>query len=85
MTEQSRYWFPAKRYGWGWGFPTTWQGWLVIALYVVLIGAGAVVISPSRQPGMFAAYLTFLTFVLIAVCSAKGEPPHWRWGKRDGA
>ena len=45
MTEQSRYWFPAKRYGWGWGFPTTWQGWLVIALYVVLIGAG-----PSSSP-----------------------------------
>jgi hypothetical protein len=85
MTEQSRYWFPAKRYGWGWGFPTTWQGWLVIALYVVLIGAGAVVISPSGHPGVFAAYLTFLSFLLIAVCWAKGEPPQWRWGKRDGA
>ena len=85
MTEQSRYWFPAKRYGWGWGFPTTWQGWLVIALYVVLIGAGAVVISPSSHPGVFATYLTFLSFLLIAVCSAKGEPPQWRWGKRDGA
>jgi hypothetical protein len=85
MTEQSRYWFPAKRYGWGWGFPTTWQGWLVIALYVVLIGAGAVVISPSGHPGVFVAYLTFLSFLLIAVCWAKGEPPQWRWGKRDGA
>ena len=85
MSEQSRYWFPAKRYGWGWGSPTTWQGWLAIVLYAALIGAGTVVISPSSQPGAFAAYLTFLSFLLIAVCWVKGEPPRWRWGKRDGA
>ena len=23
------YWFPAKRYGYGWGLPHTWQGWIV--------------------------------------------------------
>ena len=22
-----RNWFRAKRYGWGWGLPITWQGW----------------------------------------------------------
>jgi hypothetical protein len=27
MQPQHRYWFPAKRYGWGWGIPSTWQGW----------------------------------------------------------
>ena len=85
MSEQPRYWFPAKRYGWGWGFPATWQGWLVIAIYVALIGAGAAVVSPSTQPVMFVAYLAFLSFLLAAVCWVKGEPPHWRWGKRDGA
>ena len=21
-----RYWFPVKRYGWGWGLPGTWEG-----------------------------------------------------------
>jgi hypothetical protein len=29
--HMSRYWFPAKRYGWGWGLPVTWQGWAVLA------------------------------------------------------
>ena len=24
--DPPRYWFPAKRYGWGWGPPSTWQG-----------------------------------------------------------
>jgi hypothetical protein len=78
-----RYWFPAKRYGWGWGFPHAWQGWVVIALYVALIAAGGAFVSPSRQPGLYAAWLVGLTVVLIGVCWAKGEPPRWRWGERD--
>ena len=45
---EKRYWFPAKRYGWGWSFPTTWQGWLVMALYLILI-LGAI---PLLHPGM---------------------------------
>jgi len=49
-TDRSRYWFPAKRYGWGWGLPARWQGWLVIALYVVLVGAGVVLITPGVRP-----------------------------------
>ena len=83
MADEPKYWFPAKRYGWGWSFPQRWQGWAVVAGYVAFIGAGAVVISPSRQPGLFLAYLVVLTAVLIAICWAKGEPPRWRWGKRS--
>ena len=37
MPNDQRYWFPAKRYGWGWGFPRTWQGRVVLAVYVILI------------------------------------------------
>ena len=83
MAPQPHYWFPAKRYGWGWGVPRTWQGWVVIALYVALIAAGAAVVSPSLKPGYYAAYLVGLTIVLIGVCWVKGEPPRWRWGQRD--
>jgi hypothetical protein len=25
MTRDDRYWFPAKRYGWGWGLPPRWR------------------------------------------------------------
>jgi hypothetical protein len=74
----ARYWFPAKRHGWGWSFPSSWQGWLTIAIYVALVLAGIVVLTPSRQPVMFAAFLVLLTALLVAVCLAKGEPPRWR-------
>ena len=32
--DQATIWFPAKRYGWGWSFPVTWQGWLVVLAYL---------------------------------------------------
>ena len=31
MQRNDKYWFPAKRYGWGWGPPNNWQGWVVLA------------------------------------------------------
>jgi hypothetical protein len=85
VPEQPRYWFPAKRYGWGWGIPRTWQGWAVIATYVASTAIGAFVISPALRPAAFVAYLVFLSLLLTAVCWAKGEPPGGRWRNRDRA
>lgn len=84
LADTRTYWFPAKRYGWGWSFPRTWQGWGVIAIYVALVVAGIFVIPAAMRPVTFIAYLVLLTLVLIAVCGLKGEPPRWRWGKQDG-
>jgi hypothetical protein len=29
MSEsQTDFWFPAKKFGWGWGPPVKWQGWM---------------------------------------------------------
>lgn len=83
MPEQRTYWFPAKRYGWGWGFPATWQGWVVIAVYALLAAAGVIVIVPAARPGAFVAYMLLLSALLTLVCWLKGEPPRWRWGRRD--
>lgn len=77
---ESRYWFPAKRYGWGWGPPRTWQGWLVLVAFFVLLAAGAVVFLPGLRTGRFLAYTAILVAVLIAICYVTGEPPRWRWG-----
>jgi hypothetical protein len=74
MTDQPKYWFPAKRVGWGWGLPTSWQGWLVLALYLVTLLVGAT-FFPPREHG-FASFgvLAVATLCLLAVCLAKGEP-----------
>jgi hypothetical protein len=80
---QSRYWFPAKRYGWGWGFPATWQGWLVFAVFLLLVMAGFVLFRVFPGHGALTAYLIYvvmLTVLLVGICWLKGEPPGWRWG-----
>ena len=82
MADIPKYWFPAKRYGWGWSFPRTWQGWVVIGIYVALVGAGIIAVPAATRPAVFIAYLLFLTVMLVAVCWLKGERPRWRGGKR---
>ncbi len=79
-SSEKQYWFPAKRYGWGWGFPITWQGWVVFVGYIGALLAGACFVLPPYGAPMFATYAAVLTSVLIAICWVKGERPHWRWG-----
>ena len=85
MSKGSRqtYWFPAKRYGWGWGPPTTWQGWVVLLVYFALVLGGIPLIHASRGSVAYVAYVLVLTAGLIAICWSKGERPRWRWGRRD--
>lgn len=76
----SKYWFPAKRYGWGWGIPATWQGWLVLVVFVALVAGGAFVIRPREHLAVYLIYVGALSCALTAVCWFTGEPARWRWG-----
>jgi hypothetical protein len=80
MPAKAPYWFRAKRYGWGWGLPSSWQGWLVFAYYFALLGLGFALFPPAHQTAEFIAYVVGLTVLLMVVCWVKGEPPRWRWG-----
>ena len=80
MTDPPKYWFPAKRYGWGWGPPTTWQGWLVLGGYFAALIAVIIAYPASTKPLEFFSAILVITVVLLLVCRAKGEPPRWRWG-----
>ncbi len=75
-------WFPAKRYGWGWGPPVCWQGWLVTAAYVAAMAGGAVWLGGPKRAPIFVAYALTLSFLLVGVCWWKGETPRWSWGDR---
>lgn len=80
MQRDPHFWFPAKRYGWGWGLPSSWEGWAVLAAFVALIVAGVLIFPPARELGRFLAYAVVLCILLVAVAWLKGEPPRWRWG-----
>jgi len=77
--NEKEFWFPAKKYGWGWGVPNCWQGWLVLTVYLVSLCAGTFLISKHTE--LFLAYTAVLSIVLIVICYFKGEKPRWRWGK----
>lgn len=79
-------WFKAKRFGWGW-YPVTWQGWLVIAGFLVL-DFGNVYRLDLKHSSSRATANEFLieTFLLVAIliwiCYRTGEKPGWRWGSK---
>ncbi len=81
--EKPKYWFPAKRYGWGWGLPSAWQGWVVFVAYLALVLGGIPFVHVVRGSVVYIGYVAALTAVLIVICWLKGEPPRWRWGGRD--
>lgn len=80
MSDPNRYWFAGKKYGWGWGLPTAWQGWAVYAAYVAALVALWFAFPPETEPARYATLFTVISLVLVAVCWLKGEPPRWRWG-----
>ena len=77
--NEKQIWFPAKKYGWGWGLPNCWQGWLVFTAYLVMLFGGAFLVS--QHTSLYVAYAAVLSIILIIVCYIKGEKPRWRWGK----
>jgi len=75
----AKYWFHAKRYGWGWGLPASWQGWVTLLLWLAV----TLTVTPWLAVRNVRASIIFvgvMGVVLTAICWKKGEPPRWRWG-----
>jgi hypothetical protein len=78
------YWFPAKRYGWGWGPPTTWQGWVATLIWAAALIGGIFLLHHNRyQLPSRLAFVLSMCVIFVLVCYWKGEPPKWRWGGRS--
>ena len=77
MNEQEP-WFPAKKYGYGWDLPCSWQGWIVFISYLVIVLGG--VRYFASKPVIFIPVLVVSTVLLVLICVVKGEKPEWRWG-----
>ena len=79
-SPRKRYWFYAKRYGYGWGLPASWEGWVVFVGYLAAVFGGIAVFPPDKSMGPYLVYITVLTVLLMLICYLTGEPPRWRWG-----
>jgi hypothetical protein len=77
-------WFAAKKYGYGWGLPLRWQGWIVLLVYCVVIVAIGIGVA-ARSPISFVVCAGLVSGAFVAICFWKGEPAKWRWGETDGS
>jgi hypothetical protein len=85
MSKEDRprqYWFRAKRYGWGWGAPGTWQGWVFLLVWTAVTILVVCWVGNWNLPLAF-GILQIMVVVLLIVMFTKGEPPRWRWGDKE--
>lgn len=80
---EKKYWFTAKKYGWGW-VPASREGWLVTLAYLF-----ALLWLANKSKYLYGAEDIFrgfllpvigLSLLLVLICYKTGEKPHWRWG-----
>ena len=79
------YWFKRKLYGWGWT-PAKWQGWLVMAAFMVFIVFQSVIFDATAQTTsntvIFFGGIILTIALLIYICYKTGEKPKWMWGPK---
>jgi hypothetical protein len=69
------YWFPVRpaRYGWGWGLPVVWQGWLCYVICLAALIGGMDALLPFGQLAVI-TYAFVVSGLFMAVVCWKGEP-----------
>lgn len=69
-------WFAPKRFGYGSGPPTSWQGWVVTIAFL-----GSVIFISLKfrtDPVRLIALLTPVIAAFLVIC-AKTTPGGWKW------
>lgn len=82
--SDKRYWFKAKKYGWGWGLPQTREGWIIFGVFILVWMAGlAYLLSspsdyeiPNSRLGLFAIVILLDVAGLLWFSMKYGEPPN---------
>ncbi len=69
-------WFEPKRFGYGSGLPVRWQGWALLAGYLTIVTAAALLL-PRYWP-LYVVVPVAATGVLLVLC-ARHTRGGWRW------
>ncbi|MBQ1542192.1 hypothetical protein C5708_15900 [Caulobacter sp. CCUG 60055] len=78
-------WFRVKRYGFGAGLPCSWEGWVVVALYVAAMALTVTLFGSSyaeQHPWRYFAAVIGLTALVVFISWRKSDGP-WRWRNGD--
>ena len=67
-------WFGRKKIGWGWGLPQTWQGWMLIIVFVALIILFRFI---SKTPLIFIILVLIDIVALFVIAWKTSGKPQW--------
>jgi hypothetical protein len=74
-------WFRVKRYGFGAGVPCSWEGWALVAAFLIIVIASGVVFSDRNPLLHFGVVLASTAIVLVVSWRKSDGPWKWRWGQ----
>ena len=72
--DEPKWWFPRKTFGWGWGLPSTWQGWAVFLAFLFLLGVGGPLASSVLGKTAAIVVVAGLVISFLVIVVVKGEP-----------
>jgi hypothetical protein len=75
-------WFAPKLFGFGFGLPIAWQGWILVLAYVAAVAS--LVFAMKDRPVQLVAALCLPTIAFLVIgCRKTRGGCRWRWGRDD--
>lgn len=80
------HWLTPKAYGIGAGWPTAWQGWVLLLGYIGMLAGLALLVDADWEFGPAIAFAIFvpvtIAFFIVVKRRTRGGW-RWRWGEWD--
>ena len=74
------FWFTAKRPGFGWGSPETWQGWIVLLSFLALI----IITAKSSLSSLLKGFLIIpAAGLFLTIYYIKGDKPKSAFNRKQ--
>jgi hypothetical protein len=73
-------WFEKKQFGWGWGLPLTWQGWLTLSIFIAFMASLDLITTDAR---LFIPLVVGAVIALCVIARVTSGKPEWRNGPYD--
>jgi hypothetical protein len=82
MSDNGPEWLAAKRYGYGASLSISWQGWLVMLLFLVAVGLDAFFFATRPIPLLAILVPAAVALIIVTSRTTRGGW-RWRWGEDD--
>ena len=81
-TQNKKYWFKPKKYGYG-AYPSSFEGFVLVIGYILAIYC-ILAIGLISNPNIYITLIIILTASLFIISKNKTDGEwKWRWGKKN--